>query len=258
MKTLTLVIPVYNEGARINKTLESLKKGFNFVGLKLEKIIFSDDGSSDNSIVIINREKNALEKILNTKIEVLNHTKNNGRGFAVRRGALASLSNYVLYADADFSIPLYNLNKFIPYLNQDYDLLFGSKKMPGSKELIRRKFSRRIVGYGHSFIASFVLGIFAWDFQGGFKIFSRRLIKDIFHDMKIDRWGFDMEIIFLAKKFAYKTAELPVTWGHVENGSKVKLIRDILRSLKEMILIKYYWIKGVYYKPLVTHIILPR
>lgn len=248
MKTLTLVIPVYNEGKRIEKILSQLKKGFNFRGITLTEITFADDGSRDDTLTVIKNYIPVLEKNLNIKIRILTYENNKGRGYAVRTAALSTRTDYVLYTDADFSIPLFNLKKFAPYLKKGYDLLFGSKKKPGAKEIVKRKMTRRIVGYSHSFIASMILGVFAWDFQGGFKLFSRRFIDECFHEMKIDRWGFDMEVIFLAKKKGYKTVELPVTWGHVENGSKVKLLRDIVRALREMSLIRYYWIKGNYIK----------
>jgi len=246
MKTLTLVIPVYNEGNRIKKAIETLKKGFNFRGLKLTTVIFVDDGSTDETLKILRFEKSFLAKKLNAKINIITYTQNKGRGYALRFATLVSDSDYTLYADADFSIPLTNIRKFMPFIKKDYDLLIGSKKKPGANELIKRSWLRRVVGYGHSLVASSLLGVFAWDFQGGFKIFSRKLIEEAIPLARIDRWGFDMEIIFLAKKLGYKTIELPVAWGHIENGSKVKLARDIFRSLKDIFQIKLNWLRSNY------------
>lgn len=246
MKTLTLVIPVYNEGDRIRKAIEALKNGFNFRGLKLVQIIFSDDGSTDKTLKVLRSEKALLTKNSKAKVRILTYPQNRGRGYAVRYAALISDSDYTVYADADFSIPLENLKRFMPYLKDGYDLLLGSKKKPGARETIKRSWLRRIIGFGHTLIASVVLGVFAWDFQGGFKIFSRRLIEEVMPLASIDRWGFDMEIIFLAKRLGYKTVELPVAWGHIENGSKVKLARDIIRSLKDIWVIKSNWLKGNY------------
>ena len=139
------------------------------------------------------------------------------------------------------SIPISNLNKALPLIRENYDLIFGSKKKPGSQALIPRSFIRKIVGYSHSFIASLVLGVFAWDYQGGFKIFSKKLIREVFPQLTVDRWGFDMEVIFLAKKLGFTNFEIPVVWSHQELGSKVKLLRDIMRSVKEMISIRHNW-----------------
>lgn len=241
MKTISLIIPIYNEGGRIYKLIDALKKGFSYRGLKLTQVIFSNDGSTDNTLNILKKEKKLLEAALHAKVHIVTYSKNKGRGYAIRYAGLIAKGDYVLYADADFSIPLSNIPRFIPYMNQGYDLLYGSKKIPGAFEYIKRSLLRRVVGYGHSVIASLVLGVFAWDYQGGFKLFSQKFVQEIFPLLTIDRWGFDMEVIFAAKKFGYKTIELPIHWGHIESDSKVKLIRDIYRSLTEMVAIRINW-----------------
>lgn len=241
MKTLSIVIPFYNEGERIDKTLKILKKGFYCRGVKLEKVIFVNDGSEDKTLKLVSCSKTQLEKILKAKVKIISYFPNKGRGYAIRASTMITDTDYVLYTDADFSIPLENLNSFIPYFRKNYDLCFGSKKMPGAIARIPRSQLRTIVGYGHSLVASMVFGIFAWDYQGGFKIFSNKFIREVFPRLSINRWGFDMEVIFLAKKMGYSTVELPVVWGHIERGSKVKLLRDIFRSLKDMVYIKYNW-----------------
>jgi len=241
-KTLTLVIPLYNEGERIEKTLKTLKKGFPDYGLKLTSVIFVNDGSTDNTKKKVEREVKRLERALCARVRVLSYRSNRGRGYAIRFSSLITDSDYVLYADGDLSIPLQNLKNFRPYVVQGYDLLFGSKKMPGAQAIIPRSTIRKIVGYGHTVIASLLLGVFAWDYQGGFKMFSRKLVREVFPLLSIDRWGFDMEVIFLSKKLGYSTVEVPILWSHVESGSKVKLLRDIGRSLREMSVIKYNWI----------------
>jgi dolichyl-phosphate beta-glucosyltransferase len=243
MKTISLVIPVYNEEKRIDKILKALGKGLNFNGIIVEKVVFVDDGSRDETAKKI---KNFIKDNKKNQTELISYIKNKGRGQAVVKGALRCDSDFVLYVDADLSIPFDNLKQFKPYIEKDYDLMFGSKKKPGAKQIVKRGKLRTLVGYGHSVIASMVLGVWVWDFQGGFKIFSRRLVEEIFPQMTVDRWGFDMEIIYLAEKLKYKTVELPVIWGHVDNGSKVKLVRDILRSLKDMFQIRKNWQTGVY------------
>lgn len=245
MKTLTIVIPLYNEGQRLEHTLEILKKGINIPGFSLEQLIFIDDGSTDNTCPQLIKFKEKVKSSFKAKINIITYKANRGRGYAIRFAVLISKSDYVLYADADLSIPLGNMERFLPFLG-DNDLMFGSKKKWGAKAVIPRSFLRKIVGYGHSLIASTVLGVFAWDFQGGFKLFSRRLIREVFPLLTIDRWGFDMEVIYLSKKLGYSTREIPVVWAHEENGSKVKLLRDILRSLADMFIIKYLWVMGKY------------
>lgn len=246
MKTISLIIPTYNEDGRIKKTLETLKKGFHFNGVKIKEIIFSDDGSTDETLKLLKKSKKSIERKTKAQVKILSYKKNKGRGFAIKEGVQRANSDYILYTDADFSIPLTNLRRFIPYIKKDYDVIIASKKIKGAKEIIKRSLLRKIVGYGHSLVAGLILGVFVWDFQGGFKLFSQRFVENVFPYLQINRWGFDMEVIFLAKKLNYKLKELPVRWGHVENGSKVKLLQDIFRSLEEMIRIKLRWLEGKY------------
>jgi len=248
MKSITLVIPTYNEDGRIKKMIETLKKGVFFAGLEIKEIFFSDDGSTDETLDLLKKARKSIERKTKARVRIFKYEKNRGRGYAIRHAASKMRSDYMLYADADFSIPLKNLRKFTPYMRKDYDVIIGSKKIQGAKEIIKRSFLRRIVGYGHSLTAYLALGVFVWDFQGGFKLYSRRFVEKIFPYLQINRWGFDMETIFLAKKLNYKLKELPVRWGHVENNSKVVLMRDILRSLYEMYRIKAHWIEGKYQK----------
>ena len=244
MITLSIVIPIYNEENRIDKSIDALKKGFNFKGVELKKVIFVDDGSNDKIKKTLRRAQ--LNRKLKTSYQLISYKKNRGRGHAVKVGAQFTNTDYVLYMDADFSIPLSNLKKFIPFMEKGYDVIVGSKKMPGAVAKIPRGFIRGIVGVGHTLIASILLGVFYWDFQGGFKIFSRKFIKKVFPMLHIDRWGFDMEVIFLANKMGFKSKELPVTWSHIDRDSKVKLIRDITKSLKDIFEIQLNWFTGKY------------
>ena len=248
MKIISLIIPTYNEDCRIKKTIETLKQGVYFAGVKIKEIIFCDDGSSDETLGLLKKQRKIIERKTKAKTKIITYEKNKGRGYAIRLAALKASGDFILYADADFSIPLSNIRKFIPYMKKDYDVIIGSKKIRGAKEIIKRSFIRKIVVFSHSYVAYLVLGIFVWDFQGGFKLFSKRYVDKIFPYLQIDRWGFDMEVIFLAKKLNYKFKELPVRWGHIENNSKVVLFRDIVRSFDEMIKIKYHWIEGKYQK----------
>lgn len=248
MKTLTILIPVYNDAERVGRTLEAVQFYKPPKGIRITKVRLVNDGSKDNLKVKIRSLK--LKKSLRKKLEIVGYRKNMGRGFAVRRGMMGIETDYVMYLDADSSIPISNLAKFVPFMKKNYDLLYGSKKMPGARQTIKRSLLRTIIGYGHSIIASLVLGVLAWDFQGGFKIFSRQFIEEAIPMTNIDRWGFDMEVIFLAKKLGFKTVELPVSWACIKNGSKVKLARDIWRSLKDMFSIRANWLCRYKVKPL--------
>ncbi len=237
MRTVSLVIPVFNESLRIGKTLSYLE-GFKPKDFILESIIFVDDGSTDSTLPILKKwiKTSPLKK--KYKLKVVSYMSNVGRGSAVREGLKLVTSDYGLYLDGDMSIPLENLIKFSPYLEKGIDLIVGSKKMPSSVCLHHSGPLRRVISVGHSFLASFILGVFFWDFQGGFKVFSRKLISDVVVQTRIERWGFDMEIIYMAKKLGYEVVELPVTWSCVRDGSKVNAVRDILFAIRDMINIR--------------------
>ena len=138
MKTISLIIPTYNEDGRIKKTIETLKQGLYFAGVKIKEIIFCDDGSSDETLGLLKKQRKIIERKTKAKTKIITYEKNKGRGYAIRLAALKASGDFILYADADFSIPLSNIRKFIPYMKKDYDVIIGSKKIRGAKEIIKR------------------------------------------------------------------------------------------------------------------------
>ena len=237
MKSLNLVIPVFNEEKRICKTIETLKKGFSFSGLKLEKIIFVDDGSKDKTLFLLEKNKKELEKTLKTTVEITSCRKNHGKGYAVKKGMLASDADYTLFSDADISTPLSEIKKFIPLMKKDVPVIIGTRKTGQSKIIKAQSLLRQILGRGFTAIANLILDTKVTDFTCGFKVFSKKSKEIIFKNLKTERWGFDAEILFLAKKFDLTVKEIPVDWK--DNGySRVNLIRDLPLSFLELIKIR--------------------
>lgn len=239
--TLSIIIPVYNEEGRLASSFSVLEKYSPPSFIDLKKIIFVNDGSMDNTLEVLRKFAQSRKNNSKVKIEIITYKRNKGRGYAVRKGLLATNTEYSLYLDADFSMPLKNLIKIKPQLLKGFDLIVGSKKKPGAIAIPQRPLIRQIVGYGHSIFASLVLGVFVWDFQGGFKIMSKRFISEVVSGCTQDRWGLDMEIIFFAKKLGYKFFEFPATWTAIEEGTTVKLAQDSKRALKDMFSIKAKW-----------------
>lgn len=229
-KTLTIIIPVFNEGERIKKTFLALEKFKSPRGIRVEEIIFVDDGSTDNTKELI--------KNWNSKVQVITYALNRGRGYALRRALAQVATDYALYLDGDMAIPLENIKLLVPAMKAGVDLAVGSKKMPGAS-CQSPNFVRKIIGLGHSLLAWLILGQFYWDFQGGFKLFSKNLITNVVPLTTIDRWGFDMEIIFLAEKLGYSCQEIPIRWVGYGTGSKVQLLHDSVTALKDMINIRF-------------------
>ncbi len=246
MKTLTIILPVYNEEKRLSLAFKALEGFKPPSGLKVEKIVFVNDGSKDNTLNLLNAFKKKTRLACGAEVKVVSYQINHGRGYAVMQGAKEVQTDYAMFLDSDMSIPLTNLKTFVHDINLGYDLLVGSKKMEETVTLVKRNFVRETIGSVHSFILSHVLGIKMADFTGGFKVFSKAVCEDVFPRLTQERWGLDPEIIYVTHRLDYSMVELPVTWSHVSTSSKVNLIRDILRAFKEMATIRINDFKNIY------------
>ena len=238
--SLSIIIPVYNEQNRVYLAIDGINNFKAPKGIKIEKVIFSNDGSNDKTLWML---KNAKFKY---PTEVLSYNTNRGRGFAVKMAMKKVDTDYAMFLDGDMSIPLANLENFAVYMQKGIDVIVGSKKIKGTICTHKRSLLREIVGWGHSAIFSAVLGIWMYDFQGGFKIYSRRAVVNMFPKLRMERWGMDAESIFVAKKMGYTIKELPITWEHVGNGTTVRLVRDIYRGLRDVFEIRVNYLKGQY------------
>lgn len=236
-KLISIIIPLYNEAERLHN-LTSIYSYFERKKFVFE-IILVNDGSTDQT-------KLEIKKIMKLKesIKLISYPKNRGKGFAIKQGMLSATGQYLIFTDIDLSTPIDEFENFIPYLKK-YDLLVGSRKMRGSKVVIRQPWIRELLGKGFTKLSQIILQVKVSDFTCGFKCFSKKASKEIFTAQKVEGWSFDSEILFLAKKFGYKIKEIPVKWVD-DRGSKVKFPHDILTSLKDLYTIRINEIKGIY------------
>lgn len=240
-KFLSIIIPLYNEEKRILNLMHIYQY------LRSKKfaweIILVNDGSTDNT-------KKAINKMLKSNnlknIHIISYAQNKGKGFAIKNGMLNAVGEYRLFTDIDLSTPIEELNKFIPNLAK-FDLIIGSRKMAGSKVIIHQPSIREKLGKGFTKLSQIVLQLNITDFTCGFKCFSKIAAEDIFSKQRVNRWGFDSEILFLAKKFKYKVKEVPVKWSN-DPKSRVKFPQDIIRSLRDLYIIRLNEVKGKYEK----------
>lgn len=239
MKTLTLIFPVYNEENRIEKVFRTVSSYKFPKGIVAECLIFVDDGSIDGTRIVIERWRDGQRKY--KMVELISYSDNRGRGYALRTALNKVSTDYALYLDGDMAVPLFNLESFVAAIDEGADLVAGSKKKPGARCVENFDVIRTFIGLGHSVLAFIVLGVFYWDYQGGFKLFSRRFIDEVIPLTMIDRWGFDMEVIFLGEKLGFKCGEVPIFWSGYGKDSKVKLIRDIYSAVRDMIYIRWRW-----------------
>jgi dolichyl-phosphate beta-glucosyltransferase len=235
MLNLSIIIPAYNEEHRIQKTLEKIinylkRKKYNY------EIIIVDDGSKDNTI-------NVIKNIKDKKIKILKNEINRGKGYSVKKGILNAKKDWILFSDADLSTPIEELDNFTKYL--DYDIIIGSRNLKESNIMIHQPFYRAYPGKIFSYLVRLITIRGIKDTQCGFKLFKKEIAHKIFNKQTIDRWGFDVELMYIAHKYKYKIKELPVIWLNDEK-TKLNLFKDSTRMFLDLIKIRINDLKGLY------------
>ena len=203
---LSVIIPAYNEAKRLPLTLIDVDKHLAQQEYSYEIIVVSD-GSADATAEIANRFKSLMENL-----KIIDNKENRGKGAVVRQGMLAAKGNWRLFMDADNSTSISEFNKMMPYFDDGYEVVIGSRAIKGAKMNPPQSIHKRIAGrFGNWFIQIMAL----WgikDSQCGFKCFSEEAASRIFSVAKIDRWGFDVETLALARALGYDIKEVPVNW----------------------------------------------
>ena len=236
---ITIVIPAYNEENNIIPTLKSIRGYFSKKKTDYE-IIIVDDGSTDNTLKAIEDIKNSWPEV-----SIFKMPRNSGKGAAVRKGMLRGKGDYILFMDADSSTKIEEFEKFLPYIKDYKDIIIGTRKMRGADIIEYQLFFREFLGKGFTWLSNIITQAHVSDFTCGFKCFSQKATRDIFSKAVINDWSFDAEILFIAREMGYEISEVPIEWKN-DRESKVKLLRDILSSLKGLFLIRFHAIRGDY------------
>lgn len=237
--TYSIVIPAYNERARIGATLEKVLAFVHAQGWDAE-IIVVDDGSRDNTSEIV-RAFAAKDPIL----RLIENPGNKGKGHSVRSGMLHARGRIILFTDADLSSPIEESAKLFEALDSGVDIAIGSRWLRAELQTQRQPLHRQLFGRIFNLLLRTTLGLQFADTQCGFKAFKRAAAQAIFPWQKIERWGFDPEILFLARKFGFNVKEVPVAWGHV-GDARINPIMDGARMFQEMLRIRWYDLTGKY------------
>lgn len=178
-------------------------------------------------------------------LRLLQNPGNRGKGYSVRNGMLHANGEMVLFSDADLSSPIEEADKLFVALAEGNDVAMGSRWMRTELQTQRQPLHRQLLGRIFNFILRVVLDLHFRDTQCGFKAFTRRASQVIFPLQHIERWGFDPEILFLARKFGLKVKEVPVKWAHRE-GTRINPLRDGIRMFSEVLKIRWYSLSGKY------------
>ncbi len=236
---LSVIIPAYNEEKRLLPTLERVCVYLSTKDFPYEVVVV-DDGSTDNTLQIT---KSIANK--NNHINILSNERNSGKGYSVRRGMLSARGEYVFFTDADLSTPIEEIEKCLPYLVNGYDVVIGSRSMPGADIIVHQPWYREKMGKIFNFMVNVVLLRGIVDTQCGFKGFKRDVAKKVFSRCRIDGFSFDVEALYLSRKFDYKIKELPIRW---ENStlSKVSPVKHSIQMFKDLLGIKMKDLQGYY------------
>jgi dolichyl-phosphate beta-glucosyltransferase len=234
---LSIVIPAYNERERIIATIGAIASHVSDLGFPWELLI-ADDGSKDDTVAL-------CEDLHLANMKVLKAPKNGGKGSAVQRGMLAAGGSYVLFADADNSTPIEEVSKLLNKLEkEDFDVAVGSRAAEGAEEG-KKSIFRKILSGGLRWIVKNIFFIPVKDTQCGFKMYTREAAQKLHTRQTIMGFSFDLEILYLASKYGYKIAEVPVSWIDAP-GSKVDTRKEVQRFLRDLLKIKTNDLKGVY------------
>jgi len=241
MPLLSIVIPAYNESARITTTLSATLDYLDRQDYSSE-IVVVDDGSSDNTVEVVTGFKARAGE----RLRVILNPGNRGKGYSVRNGMRNSKGDIALFFDADLATPLSEIPRVIdPIRAKQFDVVFGSRALDSSLIGTHQSSLREAIGRVGNFILRTLTGLDFKDTQCGFKAFSRPAADSVFPLQQIDGFGFDPEILFIAKKQGYRILETPVRWSHIE-GSKVHVIGTPLKVLLEISTIRMNDIAGKY------------
>jgi len=233
-----VIIPAYNEEKRIEKTILSIASYLSQRGDYLKfgndyEIIIIDDRSQDETQEIV--EQLAKE---NKKIKIILNEKRYGKGYSVKKGMLLAEGGYLLFSDADLSTPIEELDKLLFWLEKGYDGAIGSRSLKDSQIIVHQPFYREIMGKIFNKFVKFICLPDFIDTQCGFKLFKKEVAKKIFALSKINRFAFDVEILYLAKKNNYKIKEVPIRWIN-SPASRVHPVFDSFKMLVDLVRIRF-------------------
>ncbi|MEK7086813.1 MAG: dolichyl-phosphate beta-glucosyltransferase [Patescibacteria group bacterium] len=230
---LSVVIPAYNEEKRIAGTLKSV---FDYLSRQkyFWEVIVVSDGSKDGTAEEV--QKFAAR---HKGFQLIKNLENHGKGYVVRQGMLTAKGERRLFTDADNSTSIEQIENFLPYFEKGYEIVIGSIEIKGAKIVENAQWYRRALGHYSKLLIRVVAGLWSiHDTQRGFKCFTSKAAEDVFSKTKIDRWGFDIEVLALAKRIGYKIKEIPVHWEN-PGESKVNL-KSYFQVLAELFKIRFW------------------
>jgi len=240
----SIIIPAYNEASRLPGTLTHIRDYFASKNVSFEQleILVVDDGSRDGTAQVA--EKWAKEM---PSVRLISNPDNRGKGFSVRHGMLEARGRIALFTDADLSSPIEEFEKLLAAIHAGNEIAIGSRALDRSLITTHQSRLREIAGMIFNSFVQLSMGLPFRDTQCGFKAFVREPSRIVFEQQRIERFGFDPEILFLAKRHGLRAAEVAVRWGH-DPATKVHMLRDSLMMFFDLLIIRWNGLLGRYPK----------
>ncbi len=233
---LSIVIPAFNEAGRIGISLEEIQGYVRSRNFPVETIVV-DDGSTDKTADIVSGQEG---------IRVLRNPGNRGKGFSVRHGVLEARGELVLFTDADLSAPIEETDKLLAAMASSHaDAVVGSRALERRLIGVHQSRFREWGGRFFNVLVQFFTGLRIHDTQCGFKLFRRATTRQAFELQRVERFGFDPEILFLIKRLGGKVVEVPVRWNH-NPATKVHYLRDSLLMTLDLLVLRWRSLTGQY------------
>jgi glycosyltransferase involved in cell wall biosynthesis len=235
---LSIIIPSYNEESRLPATLERIAEYLADSGIKAEVLVV-DDGSKDGTAAVAEYFRIKLPTL-----RVISNGVNRGKGYSVRHGMQEARGRIALFTDADLSAPIEEAGKLIDAL-ETFDVAIGSRAMDRSLISVHESPFREFAGIIFNKIVRIILWLPFVDTQCGFKAFRRERCGVIFEQQRIERFGFDPELLYLARHHGMRAVEIPVRWGH-SPATKVSMLRDSIQMFIDVFTIRWNSLRGRY------------
>jgi len=205
------------------------------------EVLVVDDGSTDNTAAVAEQFR-----ALDSRVRLLRNPGNRGKGYSVRHGMLEAAADWLLFTDADLSAPIEELDKLLAAaVDKGVAVAIGSRAVDRSLIGVHQSAFRENAGRLFNLLMRLVTGLPFWDTQCGFKLFEREAAHRVFRLQRLTGFGFDVEVLFIARRLGYGIAEVPVRWDHVA-GTKVSMIRDSLRMFTDLAHVRWNQLRGLY------------